>query len=174
MKQNKFCKINELGKISRKSRRLCWKMPKFDEYGSYESYDYEPVHEMDKWVLIEELRHFQTILKEFMKHPVTSEKEIRKRQMLRDLEEYQQRLNLGTNSNQLTHIRESRKKPKMRDRHRARFSGKESETRRFIICICSYALDFLRESALGDGPEKWHKFCSARYITTNFGICRFD
>ena len=99
VKQNKFCKIDESGKISRKSRRLCWKMPEFDEYGSYASYDYEPVHLKDKWVLIEEIRHFQTILKAFMEHPVTSEKEIRKRQMLNDLEEYQKRLNLGTISN---------------------------------------------------------------------------
>ena len=97
--QNKYCKIDESGKISRKSRRLCWKMPEFDEYGSYESYDYEPVHSKDKWVLIEEIRHFQTILKAFMEHPVTSEKEIRKRQMLNDLEEYQKRLKLGTVSN---------------------------------------------------------------------------
>ena len=74
-------------------------MPEFDEYGSYEVYDYEPVHLKDKWVLIEEIRHFQTILKEFMEHPVTSEKEIRKRQMLYDLEEYQKRLDLGKFSN---------------------------------------------------------------------------
>ena len=95
VKQNKFCKLNESGKISQRSRRLCWKMPEFDEYGSYEVYDYEPVHLKDKWVLIEEIRHFQTILKEFMEHPVTSEKEIRKRQMLYDLEEYQKRLDVG-------------------------------------------------------------------------------
>ena len=74
-------------------------MPEFDEYGSYSSYDYEPVYTKDKWVLIEEVRHFQTILKEFMEHPVTSQKEIRKRQMLKDLEKYQERLNLGTVSN---------------------------------------------------------------------------
>ena len=96
--QNRYCKIDESGKISRKSR-LCWKMPEFDEYGSYSSYDYEPVYTKDKWVLIEEVRHFQTILKEFMEHPVTSQKEIRKRQMLKDLEKYQERLNLGTVSN---------------------------------------------------------------------------
>ena len=70
-------------------------MPEFDEYGSYESYDYNPVYTEDKWVLIEEIRHFQKNLKEFMEHPVTSEKEIRKRQMLNDLEEYQKRLDLG-------------------------------------------------------------------------------
>ena len=80
-------------------------MPEFDEYGSYASYDYEPVHKNDKWVLIEEIRQFQTILKEFMEHPVTSEKEIRKRQMLNDLEEFQERfkefqgLDLGMLSN---------------------------------------------------------------------------
>ena len=74
-------------------------MPEFDEYGSYESYDYEPVHTEDKWVLIEEIRHFQTILKEFMKHPVTPEKEIRKRQMLNDVTEYRKRLDLGMFSN---------------------------------------------------------------------------
>ena len=70
-------------------------MPEFDDYGNYESYDYEPIYDEDKWVLIEEIRNFQTILKEFMGHPVTSEKEIKKRQMLSDLNIYQERLNLG-------------------------------------------------------------------------------
>ena len=93
--QNKYCKIDESGKISRRSHRLCWKMPEFDDYGNYESYDYEPIYDEDKWVLIEEIRNFQTILKEFMEHPVTSEKEIKKRQMLNDLNIYQERLNLG-------------------------------------------------------------------------------
>ena len=101
VKQNKFCKIDESGKISPISR-LCWKMPEFDEYGSYESYDYEPVYTEDKWVLIEEIRHFQIILKAFMKHPVTLEKEIRKRQMLNDLTEYRERLDLGMFSNRFT------------------------------------------------------------------------
>ena len=96
MKQNKYCKIDASGRISRKSR-LCWKMPEFDEYGNYEinEDDYEPIQMDDKWVLIEEVRHFQNILKEFMEHPVTSEKEIRKREMLNDLKEYQKRLDLG-------------------------------------------------------------------------------
>ena len=93
--QNKYCKIDESGKISRRSHRLCWKMPEFDDYGNYESNDYEPIYNEDKWVLIEEIRNFQTILKDFMKHPVTSEKEIKKRQMLNDLNIYQERLNLG-------------------------------------------------------------------------------
>ena len=72
-------------------------MPEFDEYGNYEinEDDYEPIQMDDKWVLIEEVRHFQNILKEFMQHPVTSEKEIRKREMLNDLKEYQKRLDLG-------------------------------------------------------------------------------
>ena len=70
-------------------------MPEFDDYGNYESYDYEPIYDEDKWVLIEEIRNFQMILKEFMEHPVTSEKEIKKRQMLNDLNIYQERLNLG-------------------------------------------------------------------------------
>ena len=70
-------------------------MPEFDDYGNYESDDYEPFYNEDKWVLIEEIRNFQTILKEFMDHPVTSEKEIKKRQMLSDLNIYQERLNLG-------------------------------------------------------------------------------
>ena len=70
-------------------------MPEFDDYGNYESYDYEPIYNEDNWVLIEEIRHFQTILKEFMQHPVTSEKEIKKRQLLSDLNIYQDRLNLG-------------------------------------------------------------------------------
>ena len=70
-------------------------MPEFDDYGNYESNDYEPIYNEDKWVLIEEIRNFQTILKEFMQHPVTSEKEIKKRQMLNDLIIYQERLNLG-------------------------------------------------------------------------------
>ena len=74
-------------------------MPEFDDYGNYESYDYEPIYDEDKWVLIEEIRNFQTILKEFMEHPVTSEKEIKKRQMLNDLNIYQERLNLGRFSN---------------------------------------------------------------------------
>ena len=75
-------------------------MPEFDDYGNYESdYDYEPIYNEDKWVLIEEVRNFQTILKEFMEHPVTSEKEIKKRQMLNDLNIYQERLNLGKFSN---------------------------------------------------------------------------
>ena len=93
--QNKYCKIDESGKISRRSHRLCWKMPEFDDYGNYESNDYEPIYNEDKWVLIEEIRNFQTILKQFMQHPVTSEKEIKKRQMLNDLNIYQERLNLG-------------------------------------------------------------------------------
>ena len=72
-------------------------MPEFDEYGNYEinEDDYEPIQMDDKWVLIEEVRHFQNILKEFMEHPVTSEKEIRKREMLNDLKEYQKRLDFG-------------------------------------------------------------------------------
>ena len=70
-------------------------MPEFDEYGNYEGDDYKPVHTKHKWVLIEEIRRFQIILKEFMEHPVTSEKEIRKRQMLNDLDKYQERLNSG-------------------------------------------------------------------------------
>ena len=73
-------------------------MPEFDDYGNYESYDYEPIYD-EKWVLIEEIRNFQTILKEFMEHPVTSEKEIKKRKMLSDLNIYQERLNLGRFSN---------------------------------------------------------------------------
>ena len=74
-------------------------MPEFDDYGNYESDDNEPFYNEDKWVLIEEIRNFQTILKEFMDHPVTSEKEIKKRQMLSDLSIYQERLNLGRFSN---------------------------------------------------------------------------
>ena len=70
-------------------------MPEFDQYGNYESTDYQLFYDDDKWVLIEEIRHFQTILKEFMKHPVTSEKEIRKRQMLKDLREYENRIKMG-------------------------------------------------------------------------------
>ena len=61
----------------------------------FKSNDYEPIYNEDKWVLIEEIKNFQTILKEFMQHPVTSEKEIKKRQMLNDLNIYQERLDLG-------------------------------------------------------------------------------
>ena len=97
VKQNKYCQIDRFGKINRKSpgASLCWKMPEIDQYGNYESQDYDVIQYKDKWVLVEEIRHFQTILKEFMKHPVTSEKEIRKRQMLNDLEKYQERLDSG-------------------------------------------------------------------------------
>ena len=50
------------------------------------------------------------------------------------------------------------KKSKMRDRHRAHLAEKKSRAQRYIICICSCALEFFPESALGDGPEKWHIF----------------
>ena len=53
----------------------------------------------------------------------------------------------------LTLIRESWKKSKTRDRHRARFAEKKSRAQRCIFCICSCALEFFPESALGDGPK---------------------
>ena len=33
---------------------------------------------------------------------------------------------------------------------------KKSRAQRRAICICSHALDFFPESALGNGPKKWH------------------
>ena len=65
----------------------------------------------------------------------------------------------------LTLIRESWKKSKTRDRHRARYAGKKYRAQRCTICMCSCALDFFPEIALGDGPRKWHIFLlSAAYL----------
>ena len=45
------------------------------------------------------------------------------------------------------------KKSKTRDRHRARSTEKNPERRIASFCICSHALDFFPDIALGDGPK---------------------
>ena len=67
----------------------------------------------------------------------------------------------------LTLIRETGKKSKTRDRHRACFPEK-SGAQRCIICLCFCALDCFPENTL---PEKWHIFCSAQPISSHIGIC---
>ena len=54
-----------------------------------------------------------------------------------------------------------------------RFCGKKSRAQRCIIYICSCALEFFPESALGDGPKNGIYFRSARHISVHIGICHF-
>ena len=51
------------------------------------------------------------------------------------------------------------------------FRKKNPERSIASICICSCALKFFPESALGDGPKNGIYFCWARHISSNIGIC---
>ena len=94
VKQNRFCNLDANGHVIRS--RSCWKMPEYDEKMDYILIDdYDLTYEHDKWVLIEEIRNFQSIIEDFMEFPVSSEKEIRSQQMSKDVEKFlirQQRL----------------------------------------------------------------------------------
>ena len=64
-------------------------MPEYDEKLDYvidEDYN-EPIHEDDKWVLIEDMKNFQSFVNDFMLSPVSSEKDIRINQMNNDMKE---------------------------------------------------------------------------------------
>ena len=50
------------------------------------------------------------------------------------------------------------KKTKMRDRHRARFAGKIQSVELHHLYMFLWFGFFFPESALGDGPKKWHIF----------------
>ena len=87
--QNLHCDLDESGHVSRKSRRTCWKMPEYDEKMDYILFeDYDLIHEDDKWVLIEDMKIFQSIIEDFMQSPVSSEKEIRTKQMSKDVQNF--------------------------------------------------------------------------------------
>ena len=87
--QNRHCNLDESGHVSRKSRRTCWKMPEYDEKMDYILFeDYDLIHEDDKWVLIEDMKIFQSIIEDFMQSPVSSEKEIRTKQMSKDVQNF--------------------------------------------------------------------------------------
>ena len=58
----------------------------------------------------------------------------------------------------LTLIRESWKKIQNAGPSPSAFSGKKSITQRCIICICSHALDFFPDFALGDGLKMAYIF----------------
>ena len=75
-------------------------------------------------------------------------------------------LGLGV-SDALTLIREFRKKFKMWDRHRARFTGKNPERSVASFVYVPLLWIFFPENALGDGPKKWHIFLfSTAYFRT--------
>ena len=93
VKQNKYCKFDENGRV-RQSSRACWKMPEYDDQQDYLSYDDYMIYNNDRWILIEEVRKFQNIVYNFMTHPVTSEKEIRRQELKKDLNKYLQRQSL--------------------------------------------------------------------------------
>ena len=92
--QNNYCNLDESGHV--KSRRTCWRMPEYDEKMDYILFDdYDLTYEDDKWVLIEDIKIFQSIIEDFMRFPVSSEKEIRTNQMSKDVKNFllrQQRL----------------------------------------------------------------------------------
>ena len=67
----------------------------------------------------------------------------------------------------LTLIRESWKKSKTQDRHRARFAEKYPERSVASFVYVPVLWNFFLESALGDCPRKWHIFLfSAAYFRT--------
>ena len=65
----------------------------YNPFASYNSFDENPfaVHD-DKWILIEEAKRFQNILKENMKHPVSPAKEFWRKKYEKDLQEYNSRI----------------------------------------------------------------------------------
>ena len=73
--QNRYCQVGKDGLINAELNDLCWSMPSFDEYGDYEiDMDTgEPKSADNKFVLVEDIRSFRTIIAEFMEHPVKTE-----------------------------------------------------------------------------------------------------
>ena len=107
--QNLYCNLDETGHVSKRSRRTCWKMPEYDEKMDYIIFeDYDLTYEEDKWVLIEDIKHFQTIIEDFMQYPVSSEKKIRTEQMKRDVDDFLLRKHrLDNYDNKLEEIKSS-------------------------------------------------------------------
>ena len=73
--QNRYCQVGKDGLINAELNDLCWSMPSFDEYGDYEiDEDTAELKSADnKFVLVEDIRSFRTIIAEFMEHPVKTE-----------------------------------------------------------------------------------------------------
>ena len=76
-------------------------MPEYNEMMDYILSEDEPVYQDDKWVLIEEVKKFQSIIEDFMQSPVTSEKKIRTIQMFADMNEFKARRHRIENYNNL-------------------------------------------------------------------------
>ena len=83
--QNRYCQVDENGLINNELNDLCWSMPSLDEYGDYEiDMDTAEIKNADnKWVLVEDIRSFRTIIAEFMEHPVKTETGQRVKLLLR-------------------------------------------------------------------------------------------
>ena len=73
--QNRYCQVGKDGLINAELNDLCWSMPSFDEYDYYQIDEdtAELKYADNKFVLVEDIRSFRTIIAEFMEHPVKTE-----------------------------------------------------------------------------------------------------
>ena len=92
--QNRHCNLNSAGFIDSdsKTNKFCWKLPNLDEYNDYiMDYDLNIESDDNNWVLVNDIRIFQNIIKEFSKHPVSTQTMFLRKQLKKDKDEYLKR-----------------------------------------------------------------------------------
>ena len=92
--QNRLCNLNSDGIIDDefKTNQLCWKLPNLDQNDDYIMIDYNDDYNVDvndkEWVLVDDIRKFQNIIKEFSDHPVSTQTMFLRKQLKKDKQQY--------------------------------------------------------------------------------------